>query len=61
MTAPFPPSWVRALTTEDLERLAIRTVDGTMDDWDALTAERLTRLLWEAKAKHDKERKEARL
>ena len=60
MTAPFPSSWVKALTPEELERLAIRTVDGGMDDYEALTAERLTRRLWEAKAKHDKESKEAR-
>lgn len=55
MTAPFPSSWVKALTTEELERLAIRTVDGGMDDYEALTAERLVRRLWEAKAMTEQE------
>ena len=53
MTAPFPSSWVKALTTEELERLAIRTVDGGMDDYEALSAERLVRLLWVAKAEQE--------
>lgn len=60
MTAPFPPSWVEALTVEQLERLAIRTVDGTMDDVEALKAERLVRRLWEAKSRKAKADKEAR-
>jgi len=53
MTAPFPSSWVKALTTEELERLAIRTVDGGMDDYEALKAERLVRRLWVAKAEQE--------
>ena len=59
MTAPFPSSWVKALTTEELERLAIRTVDGGMDDYEALTAERLVRRLWDARATKAKEEQEA--
>ena len=60
MTTPFPSSWVEALTVEQLERLAIRTTDGTMDDVEALKAERLTRRLWEARARKAKADKEAR-
>ena len=48
---PFPPSWIAAFTIEELERLAIRTVDGTMTDYEALKAEGLIRRLWECKAK----------
>lgn len=50
-TEPFPALWLRIFTPEQLERLAIRTVDGTLSDADALVAERLTRRVWEAKAK----------
>lgn len=59
MTAPFPSSWVDALTPDQLERLAIRTTDGTMDDVEALKAERLVRRLWVAKAKKATEEQEA--
>lgn len=59
MTAPFPPSWVEALTVEHLERLAIRTTDGTMDDVEALKAEKLVRRLWVARAKKATEEQEA--
>ena len=48
---PSPPLWTRALTPEQLERLAIRTVDGGLSDADALVAEGLVRRVWEAKAK----------
>lgn len=60
MISPFPRSWVEALTVEQLERLAIRTVDGTMNDVEALKAERLVRRLWEAKPMKAKADKEAR-
>lgn len=59
MIAPFPRSWVDALTVEQLERLAIRTVDGTMDDVEALKSERLVRRLWVARAKKATEEQEA--
>ena len=47
---PFPPEYARALTAEELERVAIRTVDGTMTDAEAIREEKLTRKLWAAKA-----------
>jgi hypothetical protein len=37
--APFPPGWVARFTVEQLERLAIRTVDGGLTDREALAAE----------------------
>jgi hypothetical protein len=49
--APFPPAWITAFTLEELERLAIRTVDGEMTDAEALAAEGLNRKLWAAKSK----------
>lgn len=52
--APFPPDWTKAFTVEQLERLAIRTVDGGMSDSDALIAEGLVRRLWERKAEEAK-------
>jgi hypothetical protein len=48
--APFPPAWLDAFTLEELERLAIRTVDGDMTDAEALAAEGLNRKLWAAKS-----------
>jgi hypothetical protein len=48
--APFPPAWLDAFILEELERLAIRTVDGEMTDAEAVTAEGLNRKLWAAKA-----------
>lgn len=48
MTAvrPFPAAWLQAFTVEELERLAIRTVEGGMSDADALVAAGLVRRLW---------------
>ena len=46
---PFPEAWLAAFTIEQLERLAIRTVDGDLSDADALKAEGLVRRLWERK------------
>lgn len=37
----FPPAWLDAFTGEQLERLAIRTVDGGLGDDAALEAEGL--------------------
>jgi DNA primase len=39
---PFPLDWTDRLTDEELERLAVRTADGTMTDAEALEAEGLT-------------------
>ena len=50
-TPPFPREWLDRLTPAELERLAIRTVDGGLSDADALVAEGLVRKVWEAKAK----------
>lgn len=47
---PFPPSWRRAFTGDELERLAIRTVDGGMSDHEALKAEGLVARLWQQRA-----------
>ncbi len=41
--APFPRGWVARFTCEQLERLAIRTVDGGLTDADALEAEGLSK------------------
>ena len=38
---PFPERWIEQFNVEQLERLAIRTVDGTMSDAEALSAEAL--------------------
>ena len=38
---PFPPEWEDRFTYEQLERLAVRTVDGLMNDQEALEAEQL--------------------
>jgi len=45
---PFPSRWIRIYTAEELERLAIRTVDGGLTDHQALVAEHLVRRQWEA-------------
>lgn len=39
---PFPAIWEKCFTDEELERLAIRTVDGGMTDAEVLEAEQLT-------------------
>jgi hypothetical protein len=36
---PFPPEWLATFTTDELERLAIRTLDGGLTDQEALQAE----------------------
>lgn len=38
---PFPETWRYKFTEEQLERLAIRTIDGLMTDEEALKAEQL--------------------
>jgi DNA primase len=39
---PFPPGWRERFTCEQLERLAVRTVDAGLSDADALTSEGLS-------------------
>lgn len=53
MTTPgrFPREWTEAFSAEELERLAIRTVDGEMSDTEAVRAEGLIRRLWVEKAR----------
>ena len=38
---PFPADWLAAFTVDELERLAIRTVDGGLTDHEALKDEGL--------------------
>lgn len=53
-TRPFPPLWISTFTAEELERLAIRTVDGGLTDHEAVVAEGLTKRLWIARGKVDR-------
>jgi hypothetical protein len=51
---PFPADWLAAFTVDELERLAIRTVDGGLTDHEALKDEGLVKRLWIARAKADR-------
>jgi len=45
MVKPFPQAWLEQLTYEELERLAIMTVDGENNDTEALQALNFPQLL----------------
>jgi L-asparaginase II len=55
---PFPDAWRKAFTAEELERLAIRMMDGEMSAAEALVAERLSKKLWVERARAERARNE---
>jgi L-asparaginase II len=55
---PFPDAWRKALTAEELERLAIRMMDGEMSAAEALVAEQLSKKLWVERARAERARNE---